>query len=170
MEEDIQEQEIQHQQSLRTARAAAQKQAVNLKNSEVVGRLSALAANKNKTAIFIIGLILKGMSDIADWFGVPAIPLVGDMLDLATGGISVMLSLSLKGNLKNKSLLRGLGAMLFELLPFGINDLVPTYVLENLWTWHTANKTVHRCTATHARTIYASVNEYTSNQQHWLSP
>ena len=31
-------------------------------------------------------------------------------------------------------------ALIFELLPFGINDLVPTYVIEGIWTWFTTIK------------------------------
>lgn len=109
-------------------------------SSEALEELNATANNKNKSVVFLLSILLKGLSDLADWFGFPALPLVGDVLDLATGGISIFSYLSLSGTARKKGIIRSIGALLFELLPFGINDLVPTYVIEGIWTRFTTIK------------------------------
>lgn len=101
---------------------------------ETLDELSATASNKHKSVMFLLSILLKGLSDVADWFGLPSIPLVGDILDVATGGISIFSYLSLSGAAKKKGILRSIGALIFELLPLGVNDLVPTYVIEGVWT------------------------------------
>lgn len=107
---------------------------------ETQDELAATAHNKNKSVVFLLSILLKGLSDFADWFGLPALPLVGDILDLATGGVSILSYLSLSGAARKKGILRSIGALVFELLPFGINDLVPTYVIEGIWTRFTTIK------------------------------
>lgn len=109
-------------------------------SQEALEELNATAHNKNKSVMFLLSILLKGLSDLADWFGLPAIPLVGDILDLFTGGVSVFAYLSLHGPAKKKGIMRSIGALIFELLPFGINDLVPTYVIEGIWTRFTTIK------------------------------
>lgn len=109
-------------------------------SSEEMEELAATAHNKDKSVVFLLSLLLKGLSDFADWFGLPALPIVGDILDLATGGVSIFSYLSLSGVARKKGIMRSIGALIFELLPFGINDLVPTYVIEGIWTRFTTIK------------------------------
>ncbi|MEK7493960.1 MAG: hypothetical protein AAB630_02255 [Patescibacteria group bacterium] len=109
-------------------------------SQEAQDELAATAHNKNKSVVFLLSILLKGLSDFADWFGLPALPLVGDILDLATGGVSIFSYLSLSGVARKKGIIRSIGALVFELLPFGINDLVPTYVIEGIWTRFTTMK------------------------------
>lgn len=139
---DEEAQEIEYEQGLRQARSQKEKTDVETEEmpQEALDELAATANNKNKVVMFVLSLLLKGLSDFADWFGLPSIPLVGDILDLATGGVSILSYLSLSGVAKRKGIMRSIGALVFELLPFGINDLVPTYVIEGIWTRFTTMK------------------------------
>lgn len=134
--------EIEYGQTLRRERSGPRNESSSEEgiSSEELEDLTATANNKNKSVVFLLSILLKGLSDFADWFGFPALPLVGDILDLATGGVSVFTYLSLSGAAKKKGIMRSIGALIFELLPFGINDLVPTYVIEGIWTRFTTIK------------------------------
>ena len=125
------DQEMEHERGLRAARKKTT--AENIENMEVPEELTELAENGNHTAAFVITLLADVISDIADWFGIPAIPIIGDILDLATGGISLMSFLQIKGGVRIKAVLIGsVVPTLFELLPFGINDLFPSYIVGGL--------------------------------------
>ena len=134
--------EIEYGQGLRQARAQKENRDAETEEmpQEELDELGAAANNKNGSVIFFLSILLKGFSDFADWFGLPSLPIVGDILDIATGGISVFSYLSLSGAARKKGIIRSIGALVFELLPFGINDLVPTYVIEGIWTRFTTMK------------------------------
>lgn len=140
---DEETEEIKHGQDLRRKRGTTESvdaAGVEEMSPEAQDELAATAHNKNKSVVFLLSILLKGLSDFADWFGLPALPLVGDILDLATGGVSILSYLSLSGAAKKRGIIRSIGALIFELLPFGVNDLVPTYVIEGIWTRFTTIK------------------------------
>lgn len=111
------------------------------RESQVAGELAELIENGHKTTAFFLALLLAVISDFADFFVLPALPLVGDALDLFTGGALTIFFWHIGGFIKIKVRLFVWGASLFELLPFGINDIVPTYVLGVVLAWHIVNKT-----------------------------
>lgn len=126
---------------LRQERASTtNKEAAPEMPQETIDELTAAASNKNKFVMFFLSIFLKALSDLADWFAIPSLPIIGDILDVVTGGISVFSYLSLSGVARRKGIVRSIGSSLFELLPFVVTDLVPTYVIEGIWTWHTTKK------------------------------
>jgi len=138
---DKETEEIEYGQDLRQARA--QKENTDVETEEIPqetqDELAAAANNKNKSVVFVLSILFKTISDLLDWFGL-SFPIVGDALDIATGAISIFAYLSLSGAARKRGIIRSVGALLFELLPFGINDLIPTYVIEGIWTRFTTIK------------------------------
>lgn len=98
------------------------------------------APTENHTIIFVLAFLVAGFSDLADIFIIGAIPLVGDALDATTGAILAALFLPLGGRQKTKRLMLVAGATIFEFLPFGITDIIPTFTLEVIYTWYLVNK------------------------------
>jgi len=99
-----------------------------------------LIENGHKTVALILALLLAIISDFADWFGIPAIPLVGDSLDLITGGILTIFFWHIGGFIKWRVRLIQWGMTFFELLPFGLNDLFPSFTVGVLVAWHIIHK------------------------------
>lgn len=99
-----------------------------------------IAPPSDHTVIFVLAFLVAIFSDVADFLIVGAIPGVGDALDLATGTLLTFLFLGIGGRQKKWRSFMSIGAALFEFLPFGINDLVPTYVLEVVVTWYMVKK------------------------------
>lgn len=127
-----------HQRALREARnTAPEKKGLEAK---IANELMELIENGHKTTAFILAFLLATLSDFADFFGVPSIPLIGDILDLATGGILTLFFWNIGGFVKIKVKIFTLGASLFELLPFFFNDIVPTYILGVILSWHIVSK------------------------------
>ena len=91
------------------------------------------ASTKDHTVTFVLAFLVAVFSDLADIFVIGAIPIVGDALDAATGAILAALFLSIGGR-------RTIGATLFEFLPFGITDIMPTFTLEVIYTWYMVTK------------------------------
>lgn len=110
----------------------------SLEPGEITGEQSAPA--ENHTVIFVLAFLVAGFSDLADIFIIGAIPLVGDALDAATGAILAALFLPLGGRQQTKRLMLVGGATIFEFLPFGITDIIPTFTLEVIYTWYLVNK------------------------------
>lgn len=103
------------------------------------GKEQFTAPPQSHTAIFLLAFLVAIISDIADILIVGAIPLVGDTLDLATGGILTFLFWNIGGRKKITRILP-IASMLFEFLPFGFNDLLPTYTVEVIFTWYMIRK------------------------------
>ena len=147
MEESaLQEQEDVHAQNLRRARASSRSNANPLKTIQGKGAEEwlELIENGHKTVAFILALLLAVISDFADYFIIPALPLIGDSLDLVTGGILTVFFWNIGGFIKLKVRLLVWAATLFELLPFVANDLVPTYILGVVLAWHIVDKEAKR--------------------------
>lgn len=124
---------------LRRARAEEEEENSSLE-SEEFEKGGGEAPAKNHTVTFVLALLVAVISDLADVLVIGAIPLVGDALDAATGAILGALFLSIGGKRKFKRLLPSLAATLFEFLPFGITDIMPTYTIEVIITWYMVQK------------------------------
>ena len=98
------------------------------------------ASTKDHTVTFVLAFLVAVFSDLADIFVIGAIPIVGDALDAATGAILAALFLSIGGRRTMKRMIPLLGATLFEFLPFGITDIMPTFTLEVIYTWYMVTK------------------------------
>lgn len=73
---------------------------------------------------FIIMFFIAGLNDLADWLVIGSIPIIGDILDLATSGIlGIWLFFKRGGKMGN---IGAIGiATIIELIPFG--DILPSY-------------------------------------------
>lgn len=111
------------------------------REAQLAEELTELIENGHKTTAFLLAFLLAAISDFADFFVLPALPLIGDALDLFTAGVLTIFFWHIGGFIKIKVRLFVWGASFFELLPFGINDIVPTYVLGVVLAWHIVNKT-----------------------------
>lgn len=114
--------------------------------SEGGGEESAVSS-ENHTVTFVLAFLVAVFSDLADIFVIGAIPLVGDVLDAATGAILAALFLSIGGRRKIKRLIPVAGATIIEFLPFGITDIMPTFTLEVIYTWYTTQKEKQQASA-----------------------
>ncbi|MEK7520439.1 MAG: hypothetical protein AAB581_04340 [Patescibacteria group bacterium] len=131
MDEEKQNDESAHALALQQVRRqeearAAQQEVASSFNPAKIAELEALVANKDKVVQFVMMGMLTGGNDVLDFFGIGAIPLVGDVVDLGTGAGVSALSLSFAGHPRWKAQAIIWGATFFELIPLGVNDLVPT--------------------------------------------
>ncbi len=131
-EEAAQEQEDRHAQSLRQARAQEEQALAGqtaVANSEEVKKLQGLVENKEKVVQFVLMSLLAVGNDALDLMGIGAVPIVGDIVDLGAGaGVSALL-FSFEGHPRWKAQAIIWAATIFELIPLGVNDLVPTDTL-----------------------------------------
>lgn len=143
---DEETQEDVHAQGLRQARASSRPNVNTLEMVQGKGaeKLLELIENGHKTISFVLALLLAIISDFADYTVIPALPIIGDSLDLVTGGILTIFFWHIGGFIKWRVRLLVWAATLFELLPFVANDLVPTYVLGVVLAWHIVNKEAGR--------------------------
>lgn len=138
-EEQQNNEEFAYQQALRRERSKKAEKKEEFE-AKVAGGLMELIENGHKTIAFALAFLLAVISDFADFFALPALPLVGDALDLFTAGALTIFFWNIGGFVKVKVRLFTWGASLFELLPFGINDVVPTYILGVILAWHIVSK------------------------------
>lgn len=138
-EEQQNNEEFAYQQALRRERnkKAEEKEGFEAKVAE---GLMELIENGHKTIAFALAFLLAVLSDFADFFVIPALPLAGDALDLFTGGVLTLFFWNIGGFVKIKVRLFVWGASAFELLPLIVNDVVPTYVLGVIMAWHIVHK------------------------------
>lgn len=143
MEEEVEnqkEEEEDYAQALRWERQSRKQEIVEKVSEETrteIESLIPLVRNKKKLAIvFPLALLFAVASDAADIiFVIPAIPIVGDILDLSTAGILAMIFWPIKGaNIKFKIMLVDGVAMFIELLPFVITDELPTFTIAVIMT------------------------------------
>ena len=111
------------------------------------GDEESVVSSENHTVTFVLAFLVAVFSDLADIFVIGAIPLVGDVLDAATGAILAALFLSIGGRRKIKRLIPVAGATIIEFLPFGITDIMPTFTLEVIYTWYTTQKEKQQASA-----------------------
>ncbi len=137
-DETTNEEEGVRAQSLRRERIKTNRsESLQLKGAE---KLLELIENGHKTTAILIALVLAIISDFADLSLIPAIPIVGDFLDIITGGILTVFFWHIGGFIKWKVRFIQWGMTAFELLPFVLNDLFPSFTIGVLLAWHIINK------------------------------
>jgi len=73
--------------------------------------------------------MLATANDILDWLGVGSIPIIGGVIDFGTGAVTSAFLFTLEGHPRWKAQIIIWAATFFEMIPLGVNELIPTNMI-----------------------------------------
>lgn len=142
MEEDRETKYAKNLRRTRTENSSAPSETTSEDTNEERGRLERLAANKDKIVTFVLGSLVAGGNAVLNYFGIGAVPFLGDALDIGAGATLSGLLLTLEGHPRWKAQLIVWGLTAVELFP-GADIISPQalgVIIALALAWHAGSK------------------------------